>query len=82
MVLINYVYASITRKELQVSVPLRGLWFLSYKAMNEGDENGECFRPLAGIMVLISRTQSPEPRPLARFRPLAGIMVLITRDFS
>ena len=63
-----------------VSVPLRGLWFLS------GDENGEytfcklSFRPLAGIMVLITAKEEVK-RELERrrFRPLAGIMVLILR---
>ena len=37
-----------------VSVPLRGLWFLSLAALQEIEESGEDgFRPLAGIMVLI-----------------------------
>ena len=36
-----------------VSVPLRGLWFLS-KCQFNYDGDGYCrFRPLAGIMVLI-----------------------------
>ena len=37
-----------------VSVPLRGLWFLSFNSKRSmaGHEK-KCFRPLAGIMVLI-----------------------------
>ena len=60
-----------------VSVPLRGLWFLSKKQKRKMLFKRR-FRPLAGIMVLIiggvlicTLTTSH------RFRPLAGIMVLI-----
>ena len=39
-----------------VSVPLRGLWFLSFDAlMNIQEFEWPSFRPLAGIMVLITR---------------------------
>ena len=37
----------------QVSVPLRGLWFLSINEKVNEDFGRFCFRPLAGIMVLI-----------------------------
>ena len=36
-----------------------------------------CFRPLAGIMVLINFNQHNVYMTQYRFRPLAGIMVLI-----
>ena len=35
------------------------------------------FRPLTGIMVLISRMHVSDSEPTACFRPLTGIMVLI-----
>ena len=39
-----------------VSVPLRGLWFLSYPTLiNESGLYSLGFRPLAGIMVLIKK---------------------------
>ena len=62
------------------SVPLRGLWFLSI--MHEYDDAIEfgAFRPLAGIMVLISRIfTEPFDALMNIFRPLAGIMVLISK---
>ena len=37
-----------------VSVPLRGLWFLSRPRHYESPGRNVCFRPLAGIMVLIN----------------------------
>ena len=43
----------IAQKLEEVSVPLRGLWFLSFGDFNINDEYFSCFRPLAGIMVLI-----------------------------
>ena len=65
----------------RVSVPLRGLWFLSgYIANAETMTDAESFRPLAGIMVLISsRILMPKSKTALCFRPLAGIMVLITK---
>ena len=45
---------AILERKVKVSVPLRGLWFLSVSYVHE--QNGQtysCFRPLAGIMVLI-----------------------------
>ena len=42
------------KKRAEVSVPLRGLWFLSYMtSMYIPLTTTLCFRPLAGIMVLI-----------------------------
>ena len=38
-----------------VSVPLRGLWFLSGEAKKKIKKTRPSFRPLAGIMVLITR---------------------------
>ena len=58
-----------------VSVPLRGLWFLS-PATAPFPLPIRGFRPLAGIMVLISRKPGSRDR-CPGFRPLAGIMVLI-----
>ena len=63
----------------RVSVPLRGLWFLSFKG-DVWDEKLQAmrFRPLAGIMVLISLIRDNNSIVyLSGFRPLAGIMVLI-----
>ena len=36
------------------------------------------FRPLAGIMVLITKTYEVNRKTILSFRPLTGIMVLIT----
>ena len=88
--------------ESKVSVPLRGLWFLSrwtrttdltlirfpspcgdygsYRKMRRtnGKSLRNSFRPLAGIMVLISDFDPDDSSGIhVRFRPLAGIMVLI-----
>ena len=65
--------------ELQrVSVPLRGLWFLStMNRLKELRMKRNCFRPLAGIMVLIMASQYRMVYHVHCFRPLAGIMVLI-----
>ena len=63
----------------EVSVPLRGLWFLSktrYDFMVQPE--GQRFRPLAGIMVLIPRETCSLSKLKKGFRPLAGIMVLIS----
>ena len=72
--------ARITLRQLRlVSVPLRGLWFLSstLRQCNQPHENSS-FRPLAGIMVLIARGDVDEQATVKScFRPLAGIMVLI-----
>ena len=43
------------RKTGQVSVPLRGLWFLSNRLPGKRRRPLARFRPLAGIMVLISQ---------------------------
>ena len=62
-----------------VSVPLRGLWFLSFKG-DVWDEKLQAmrFRPLAGIMVLINlKGVNIMKKYEICFRPLAGIMVLI-----
>ena len=37
-----------------VSVPLRGLWFLSSFSLLPNGFPASCFRPLTGIMVLIT----------------------------
>ena len=62
-----------------VSVPLRGLWFLSAQRDELIKRRSVLsFRPLAGIMVLIKViVVSIMGRLVKRFRPLAGIMVLI-----
>ena len=60
-----------------VSVPLRGLWFLSLVKMDVINHFFRLgFRPLAGIMVLIV-CRSYHVFRWDSFRPLAGIMVLI-----
>ena len=42
-----------------------------------------CFRPLAGIMVLITLQELLEEKGVTQsFRPLAGIMVLILKTFN
>ena len=51
MVLIARI--EISAYALDVSVPLRGLWFLSQAKGWEEFEDACSFRPLAGIMVLI-----------------------------
>ena len=62
-----------------VSVPLRGLWFLSPKPWTRTTGNTAGFRPLAGIMVLILTGYDGKINKFnhSSFRPLAGIMVLI-----
>ena len=79
MVLIGGVIMGIVIMALVVSVPLRGLWFLSFNRRLGGWAFvPHCFRPLAGIMVLIKAiTTWNEENKLNGFRPLAGIMVLI-----
>ena len=65
-----------------VSVPLRGLWFLSTALTSSSHGHLFSFRPLAGIMVLIyRRTRALKHYSVERFRPLAGIMVLILNSF-
>ncbi len=54
MVLIAKTASLITSAETLVSVPLRGLWFLSGREKVMRKEVYESFRPLAGIMVLIN----------------------------
>ena len=61
-----------------VSVPLRGLWFLSGAGRREFIMKTTSFRPLAGIMVLIATDYKIIRVHFHNsFRPLAGIMVLI-----
>ena len=55
MVLINFINCGNTTREELVSVPLRGLWFLSRcTIMRRLIRTLTSFRPLAGIMVLIT----------------------------
>ena len=61
-----------------VSVPLRGLWFLSLKNALTLIRVYDSFRPLTGIMVLITHDVVVDGcSPDGGFRPLTGIMVLI-----
>ena len=78
MVLIVSISRRTFRMVSEVSVPLRGLWFLSKEksrkkvvAMKYG------FRPLAGIMALIGIMIYLNNDGTDCFRPLTGIMVLI-----
>ena len=67
-----------------VSVPLRGLWFLSPVDTSDEEDQGEIgFRPLTGIMVLIGLTTATNgPSGQLSFRPLTGIMVLINMNLT
>ena len=80
MVLIdNMDDTTLVRFKKTVSVPLRGLWFLSTDTLYTYIRvRLHSFRPLAGIMVLIIQTRIIEDvHDYDGFRPLAGIMVLI-----
>ena len=68
-----------TKVLIDVSVPLRGLWFLSWRRRwRRHRHHQRRFRPLAGIMVLIILLEvSTDGGNSKCFRPLAGIMVLI-----
>ncbi len=44
----------------RVSVPLRGLWFLSTSTEKKFKKVLDSFRPLAGIMVLITTSKANE----------------------
>ena len=69
---------SASTKSKWVSVPLRGLWFLSiYSKLTNIQARLKGFRPLAGIMVLIFKCVNALQSTPFSFRPLAGIMVLI-----
>ena len=60
-----------------VSVPLRGLWFLSPFAHFIRANFNQSFRPLAGIMVLIDRTLTIEySRAVQVSVPLRGLWFL------
>ena len=53
MVLITAIFIQSLISIYFVSVPLRGLWFLSVNRLAISLRPTPCFRPLAGIMVLI-----------------------------
>ena len=62
---------------LVVSVPLRGLWFLSQKSRRSSLTLWRSFRPLAGIMVLISiRFMARKDGPAGVSVPLRGLWFL------
>ena len=71
-------------QEQDVSVPLRGLWFLSKAGYLPTDETSlvKSFRPLTGIMVLISPSENDYILLPESFRPLTGIMVLISLCYA
>ena len=103
VVLINIVAMELMFPTQVVSVPLRGLWFLSSKMRTAtissilefpspyGDCGSyqikrkfkkvldkRCFRPLTGIVVLITDKKTAKRLlGIASFRPLTGIVVLI-----
>ena len=102
MVLISSAPQATNSAAIEISVPLRGLWFLSqldtylegYTPTEFPSPCGDYgsylltiitsssltgpFRPLAGIMVLISPAADIHDIVFrSQFRPLAGIMVLI-----
>ena len=64
--------------DVNVSVPLRGLWFLSetLSTLTHALER-VCFRPLTGIVVLIGKREIIYTFLKLSFRPLTGIVVLI-----
>ena len=83
MVLISSNVAVVRISSMFVSVPLRGLWFLStIRFPNSFPVHPRSFRPLTGIMVLIWVTY-PALRPLVLFVsvPLRGLWFLSTRRF-
>ena len=73
MVLISRLIDCLVDEASQVSVPLRGLWFLS-PLVNDVDEKkvSESFRPLAGIMVLIAEALDPDDREYRGFPSPCG----------
>ncbi len=65
-------------KRIFVSVPLRGLWFLSVSmSMNKYRKCCSVSVPLRGLWFLSSNRRHHTYSMRDRFRPLAGIMVLI-----
>ena len=83
MVLIDAIFNEDYDEVDEVSVPLRGLWFLSISkatARKLFEKGG--FRPLAGIMVLIDSQVLTRFPLMTGFRPLAGIMVLIAYELD
>ena len=66
-----------------VSVPLRGLWFLSTVTHFEPLKRMERFRPLTGIMVLISAQYCPYGVHVSYVSvPLRGLWFLSARYLS
>ena len=63
-------------KGADVSVPLRGLWFLSCRGPRRLSAIRACFRPLAGIMVLIFSEHPWFGLPVPVSVPLRGLWFL------
>ena len=61
----------------EVSVPLRGLWFLSIFYGKQEKSNHRLFPSPCGDYGSYLRRYTTTKKPKSRFRPLAGIMVLI-----
>ena len=67
------------RRTERVSVPLRGLWFLSLNNIKvDGDYSIEFPSPCGDYGSYQAEKQGEEKSFAESFRPLAGIMVLIT----
>ena len=78
MVLIEGMEPLDIAREVEVSVPLRGLWFLSvnrFKLIKRECEKVSV--PLRGLWFLLHGSPRHAQLASGRFRPLAGIMVLI-----
>ena len=79
MVLIGCPFPVDTSDEENISVPLRGLWFLSCKRDTTIiKELEEISVPLRGLWFLSKKEEGKQRQwQNGYFRPLAGIMVLI-----
>ena len=80
MVLITDLNSLWIKRRNTVSVPLRGLWFLSFMVLVGLDTISHLVSvPLRGLWFLSCRKRANKKWIRESFRPLAGIMVLIKR---
>ena len=78
MVLITDLNSLWIKRRNTVSVPLRGLWFLSFMVLVGLDTISHLVSvPLRGLWFLSCRKRANKKWIRESFRPLAGIMVLI-----
>ena len=77
VLIINRKIPFLSARTITVSVPLRGLWFLSlHRTHVKGEIIMMSFRPLAGIMVLIDFAEKMETVGLIVSVPLRGLWFL------